>query len=439
MLSVQHLGALELADPHARNMRERHLAQILGYVRENGPSSRARIAAECGLGISTMSELIGELRARRLVSESDPVRTQSAGRPLREVRLDAGHWLVGAIHLDEDAVRGKLATLDGRELSHLVLPLDAPGEWRSTLTTALRQLLAARPDDSELIAIEVGLAGHVQRADGWVMFSKSLGLHDVAFGAEVCEILAELSDRPIAVGVDNDCNFASLSVRGCRTTGVGGGSEQIIVYIGGSRYIGGGILVRGQLLRGSHGAAGEFGHWGVDADGVECCCGRRGCLASRAQLSNLLIQGGLADAAAADELATRNPRRAVQDLIAAADSGDQRVLDALTAAGIRLGSVIDAVHSMVNPDQVLIGGYLGGLGRYLEPAIRSQFDVGDSTVPKNTLQIEIVAQSDDAVVDGALASAQQLCLAHPLRFAHGASLPGDPLPADRPPARRLPG
>lgn len=420
MLSAQHLGALELADPNSRNMRERHLAQILSHVRENGPSSRAQIAAECGLGISTMSELIAELRARRLVSESDPVRTQSAGRPLREVRLDAGHWLVGAVHLDENIVRAKLATLDGRELSHLVIPLDGPTEWRSTMTTALEQLLAELPSEDELIAIEIGLPGTVQRADGWVTLSRRLRLHDVAFSQEVSEILAELTDRPIAVGIDNDCNFAALSVR----SGAGRyETEQVTVYIGGSRHIGGGILVRGQLLRGTHGAAGDFGHWGIDQDGIECWCGRRGCLATRAALSTLLVQGGLAEAEAAEELATRDPRRAVADLLAAADAGDHRVRDALTSAGVGLGSVIDAVHSMVNPDHVLIGGYLGALGRYLEHGIRARFGFGVSSAPKNMLQIEMLAHNDDTVVDGALASAQQLCLAHPLLFTHGAALP----------------
>ena len=318
-------------------------------------------------------------------------------------------------------VRGKLATLDGRELSQLVIPLDGPTEWRSTLTTALEQLLADRPSQGELIAVEIGLPGTVHRADGWVMSSGRLQLRDVAFGQEVSEILAGLTDPPIAVGIDNDCNFAALSVRG--GAGAGEGPEQVTVYIGGSRDIGGGILVRGQLLRGSNGAAGDFGHWGIDQDGIECWCGRRGCLATRAALSTLLVQGGLAETEAADELVTRDPRRAVADLVAAADAGDRRVLDALTSAGIGLGSVIDAVHSMVNPDHVLVGGYLGALGRYLEPGIRARFDVGVSSAPKDMLQIEMLAHSDDTVVDGALASAQQLCLAHPLLFTHGAPLP----------------
>ncbi len=426
-LQVRQLGALELECPHNTNMRERHLAQILGFLRSHGPSSRALIAAECGLGISTMSELIGELRGRRLVSESDPVRTQSAGRPLREVQLDAGHWLVGGLQLEENVVRAKLATLDGREVNRQEAPVPDPAELRPIVRSVLSGLLAARPTGSQLIAMEVGLPGAIRRSDGWVMLSCQLDLERVALGEDLRELVSELAGTEVAVGIDNDCNFAALSV--CSTHQHGdsrdaAGAEGVSVYIGGSRGIGGAILTRGQLLRGSHGAAGEFGHWSIDRSGISCWCGRRGCLATRAELGRMLAHSGLFDADLADKMASREPDRVVRELVVAADGGNDQVLDTLTAAGDALGALIDGVHTMVNPDQVLIGGYLGALGAYLEPAIRSRFEVGVSTAPKESLQITLLRDGDDSIVDGALASAQRLCLSHPLHFTHGLSLAG---------------
>jgi predicted NBD/HSP70 family sugar kinase len=44
-----------------------------------------------------------------------------------------------------------------------------------------------------------------------------------------------------------------------------------------SEGIGGGMIMNGQLVRGSTGAAGEFGHISMIEDGLECRCGNRGC------------------------------------------------------------------------------------------------------------------------------------------------------------------
>ncbi len=50
------------------------------------------------------------------------------------------------------------------------------------------------------------------------------------------------------------------------------------VYMTISTGIGGGAFVNGQLYRGAHGMAGEFGHMVIMSNGPICGCGRRGCL-----------------------------------------------------------------------------------------------------------------------------------------------------------------
>src|SRR5688500_20223734 len=68
------------------DLRQGNLTQILRYVRDHGASSRHDIARGCGLGISTMTDLIGELRARRIVKElrSEERRVGEEGRAQNE-------------------------------------------------------------------------------------------------------------------------------------------------------------------------------------------------------------------------------------------------------------------------------------------------------------------------------------------------------------------
>ena len=84
------------------DLRQGNLTQILRYVRDHGASSRHDIARGCGLGISTMTDLIGELRERRIVKELDPIRRPGAGRPTRPIDFDGEPWCVLGVRVDLD-------------------------------------------------------------------------------------------------------------------------------------------------------------------------------------------------------------------------------------------------------------------------------------------------------------------------------------------------
>ena len=108
------------------DLRQGNLTQILRYVRDHGASSRHDIAHGCGLGISTMTDLIGELRARRILKELDPIRRPGAGRPTRPIDFDGEPWCVLGVRVDLDGFQFAAATLGGREL------------WRDSVAANLR-------------------------------------------------------------------------------------------------------------------------------------------------------------------------------------------------------------------------------------------------------------------------------------------------------------
>ena len=64
-----------------------------------------------------MTDLIGELRSRRLVKELDPIRRPGAGRPTRPIDFDGEPWCVLGVQLDIDQHPVRLTTVGGRELS----------------------------------------------------------------------------------------------------------------------------------------------------------------------------------------------------------------------------------------------------------------------------------------------------------------------------------
>ncbi|MBA8792661.1 putative NBD/HSP70 family sugar kinase [Friedmanniella endophytica] len=422
MLRVRHLGSLEVGGHGPENPRERHLAAILGELQRHGPDSRASIAERCGLGTSTLSELVGELRGRRLVTESAPVRTRTVGRPLRQLRLDGDGYLVAAVHLAASRSEARLATLGGRELGRAERRWE-PGQddAGTVITDLLRRLLVEVSPDQPLLAVEVGVGGVIRRATGRVINAKAVGLHDRPLGDELLDHLDRLG-FDAAVGIDNDCNFAALA-----TVAEAGPTDDraVTIYVGGEEAVGGTVLVGPNLLRGA-GGAGEIAHWVVDPRGRPCWCGRRGCLCTVANLRGLLTSTGMGPDEA-EELVRTDRRAALARVDAAADAGDPGVDAALQESADGLTSVLHGLQALLDPERVLIGGFLGALGRHLEPRLSLRWPAavggGSRREDESPLSVRTVREPCGAVVDGALLSARTRCLEHPLHFSRSYALP----------------
>lgn len=80
-------------------------------------------------------------------------------------------------------------------------------------------------------------------------------------------------DFEVPAVVENDANCAVFSEY---RLGAGKGYENLVLLTLGTG-IGGGLILGGQLFRGTTGTAGELGHLTIHSQGLECPCGNRGC------------------------------------------------------------------------------------------------------------------------------------------------------------------
>ena len=79
----------------------------------------------------------------------------------------------------------------------------------------------------------------------------------------------------VPVEVTNDANVAAL---GEQWNGGGKGNDNVVMITLGTG-VGGGIIIGGKILPGTHGEAGEIGHMKVrDNETATCGCGKKGCL-----------------------------------------------------------------------------------------------------------------------------------------------------------------
>jgi glucokinase len=259
-------------------------------------------------------------------------------------------------------------------------------DLQALLDTVVDAVKETRADaGGEVEAVGFGIPALMDRRTGRAVVAVNLPLIDVPFGDLMAERLA------LPVFVDNDANVAALAEH--RAGAARGSTEAVILTIGTG--IGGGLILRGELYRGAHGAGAELGHMVIDMNGPRCQgnCPNHGCVES--------LASGTALAREAARIAAEKPRSRLGQAVAAgrvpagplvselAHDGDEAATEVLTLIGTRLGVAIANYVNIFNPEVVVIGGGVIGAGELLLAPARAE--VARRALPPSRDDVRIVA------------------------------------------------
>jgi glucokinase len=224
-------------------------------------------------------------------------------------------------------------------------------EGASGLIDGFCAVVDAERSEAPVDAVGVGAAGLVDR-DGVLHVGPNLpGVRNLAIKV----LLEERLQLPVQV--DNDATCAAW---GERELGAAKGSDDVVVVTLGTG-IGGGLVLDGQLYRGSHGFAGEVGHIKVDPNGVPCPCGGRGCwerYASGSALGRFGREAGEGGRAArVVELAGGDFHDVRGEHVgAAAREGDADALELMSRFAWWVAQGLANLADVFDPDTIVVGG-----------------------------------------------------------------------------------
>jgi predicted NBD/HSP70 family sugar kinase len=352
-----------------RAVRRHNLGVVLRHVSEHGPRSRATIALETGLNKTTVSSLVTELIGLELLVERGLEQRGTVGRPGQVVELSGSGVVALGLEINVDYLAVRALDLTGAERHR---NLDVRDNRRVQVNTVLDRLgtLASRAleevqtEGLRPVGATVALPGLVDAASGALLVAPNLGWNDVAVVEELHE---RLSGPAFPLAADNEANLAALAEL---WEGTARGLSDVL-YVSGEIGVGAGIIVAGELFRGSQGYGGEFGHMTVDPSGRSCACGSRGCLETLAGLEPLLEAAGLDPADAATTTGSGEP---VSELAGRARMGDQQALAALRDAGRWLGIGIASAANLLNFQAVVLGGFFAQLATWLAAPIARELE-----------------------------------------------------------------
>jgi glucokinase len=218
--------------------------------------------------------------------------------------------------------------------------------------------------------VGVGAPGLVDR-HGALRFAPNLpGIVELSLQASLRA--GPLAAHDVLVGNDATCATWAESTLGAAA----GASDVLLATIGTG--IGGGVMLGGRLVGGSHGFAGEIGHMVVDPTGPRCPCGQQGCWERYASGSGL---GWMAREAAnagmarrVVELAGGDPEavRGEHVTVAAGEGDDEaRAVMARFAWWLALG--LANLSAVLDPEVIVLGGGMIEAGSVLLDPAREAF------------------------------------------------------------------
>jgi len=309
---------------------------------------------------------------------------------------------VEAIGVDLGGTKMLLGVLDGDSKTVWESREGSAGESEDELVELLvREVEEARSERPGVQAIGMGIPATIDHDRGVALAAVNLPIADLP----IRDLVQGRTGLPAFV--DNDANVAALAEH--RFGAARGTRNAIMLTIGTG--IGGGLILGGEIYRGSTGAGVELGHVVIQMDGPACQgnCPNHGCVEALAS-GTALGREGLA-------AAESNPESALGKLHGEGESIDGRAVtlaaqegDEVAAAvfeliGTRLGVALASFANIFEPEVIVIGGGVIAAGDLLLDPARRELEAR-ALRPMNRTPVVPAELGADAGMIGAAALAR---------------------------------
>lgn len=388
--------------------REINRQIALNLIRAHQPVSRADLARLMNVRRGVASLLVSELLSESLIFEGALGESVGRGRRPTFLYIDSRERCVIGIDIRKSRTYILVTDLVGRQLG-VVSSFQTSRDVDVLIQELARRIKQILSDYKEVGACEgvgVSVPGMVDAKKGRVVHAPTLAWRDVNLREPLAVALG------IPVHIENSGKACALAqLWATRSDMVASGNS---VFVSVSDGVGVGVVVNGEVLRGRHNTAGEFGHVPLSIDGPKCSCGATGCW--EAYVSNLATLSRYFGR----DLSDPRPRDSetasftVEDLIARARAGDAKALAAINSTARYLGLGLASIVNALDPARIYIGGEITTAWSLIEPIVRSALRERTLTEFGGATEINVVPAEDHPRLRGAVALVAAPAFAAPM-------------------------
>ncbi|NYI66981.1 putative NBD/HSP70 family sugar kinase [Spelaeicoccus albus] len=323
---------------------------IVDLIRRQPGISRVELTDQTGLAGQTVTNICRRLTAEGLIRESGRV-TGDLGKRRTVYEIIPNSKCAIGLHIDPARTVLALVDLGGCIVDRLSLvnPMtNDPADVIDALVEHVRTLIERNNVSStSLSGLGVAAPGPIGMAAGALIGPPNLR------GWTIVRLRDELSARlNIPVVLEKDTVAA---ITGEVWADSDASNNFGFIYLGTGAGVG--VVLGGEIMHGSSGNLGNFGHLTGDPDGPRCYCGDRGCLAVTAMPLDLVKQAerdGLIDSVDHDDAA--EVEKAVAELCRRADDGHEGARIIVERAARGFARAAANLINTLDLDTVVFGG-----------------------------------------------------------------------------------
>ena len=268
-------------------MKEKNRALILNYINASGPVSRKDISAGTGLTPSAVTQICSTFIQEGILKELGIEEEGSGvGRKKILVDIDWQSKVIVCVNIEVP-----LSTVCICDLSGNLIAQSTVETWRSieeekffdSITAEILKLVKSNSKlKKKLGGVCVSVPGSIDKAKGTSLHAYGIWRKEIP----VCSLLEERLKKaklPLSVMIENNVNALGLAEL------IYGKDKHIddFFIIKWGPGVGCTIVANRQIYEGRHGKAAELGHYIVEKNGLQCNCGKRGCLETKVSYSAL--------------------------------------------------------------------------------------------------------------------------------------------------------
>lgn len=242
--------------------------------------------------------------------------------------------------------------------------------------------------NGDIAGIGLGVPGPITE-DGTVLKCANLGWGIFNVAEKVTELTGVTN-----VAVGNDATVAGL---GELWQGGGRGFKDMIMVTLGTG-VGGGVILNGEILSGSKGAAGEIGHIKVEAEESDTCgCGGHGCLEQYASATGIVRMAK--KYMKPDSAITNCEKLSAKIIFDNAKAGDSYCMEIIEKFGKYLGTALSNISCVVDPEVIVIGGGVSRAGQIIIDVVEKWYNEKSMFALKNK-EFRLAELGNDAGIFG---------------------------------------
>lgn len=255
------------------DVKRRNRAAILGIIARNQSISRKRIAEITGLTPASVTLLCTEMLEQKMLIETGTISMKAgAGRKQILLELNAAYCSILSVNIESENTYVVLTDLKSTLLEETVMKTaheGTPEDFLLQIALECEKILQKHPTQAaKLAGVSVCVPGIVNKKEGTSVRAFGVWREPVP----VCTILQQRLNVPVTI--ENNVNalaFAQLFYEGNTHSG-----NFLLIKWGPG--VGSAVVINQHVFEGKTEKAAELGHIIVAKNGIQCSCGKKGCL-----------------------------------------------------------------------------------------------------------------------------------------------------------------